>query len=122
MDSGVEDGAMPLVIVGAPVVLPEVVGVDRRAEEELTHIVQRLRVGVGDAKAAPSHGPLYKGNVQAIVVGVRQRRILAVVGVVRIRAASVVIPGCGAGGHILIDGNDEPKSAQMLVSGAPCAA
>src|SRR3989442_806742 len=40
VDGGVEDGTMPLVVIGPSVVLPEVVGVDGRIEEGLTHIVQ----------------------------------------------------------------------------------
>src|SRR3981189_1144407 len=106
-DRAVEDQAMPLVVVGPSVILPDVVVVDRRAEEEFTHIVQGLRVSVGDTVVSPANGPLQIGDVQAIVMRIGQGRVLAVVRVVRVRTASVVGPGGNTGGHVLIDGYDE---------------
>ena len=44
VDRAVEHEAMPLVVVGAAVVPPDVRIVDRRAEEELADVVHRLRI------------------------------------------------------------------------------
>src|SRR5450432_1208389 len=60
--------------------------------------------------------------MQAVIVGVGQRGILAVVGVVRVGAASVVVPRGRAGGHVLIHGDDKMQPAQMLVAHAQSAA
>jgi hypothetical protein len=51
---------MPLIVVAAAVILPDVEEVDGGAEEELAHVVERLRPGVGNAIAAPLDGPLTK--------------------------------------------------------------
>ncbi len=56
--------------------------------------------------------------MQAVIVGVGQGRVLAIVPVVRIRTASVVIPRRQTGRRIPIDGDDEMQSAQMLVANA----
>ena len=49
LDRAVENEAMPLIVVRPSVVLPDVEIVDRGAEEELAHVVQRLRVRVRHA-------------------------------------------------------------------------
>ena len=121
MNRAVENQTVPLIVIGTAVVPPDVVVVDGGAEEELADIIERLRIGVGNAVAAPFHGPLDKRNVQTIVVGVGQRRILAIVAESRIRPASVVASGGGARGHVLIDGNDEMQPAYMLIANAQSA-
>ena len=113
---------MPLIVVGTAVILPDVEVVDRGAEEELANVVESLRLGVRDAIAAPAHGPLHKRNMQPVVVRIRQRGVLAVVAEVGIGAASVVGSGSDAGRHVLINGDDQMQSAQMLVADAQRAA
>src|SRR5688572_28697485 len=47
---------------------------------------------------------------------VRQRGVLAVIGIVRIWAASIISARRHARRNVLIDGNDEVKPTQMLVA------
>src|SRR5439155_1296317 len=70
MDSAVQDQSMTLVVIRPAVIPPDVGRIDGRAEEELPRIVQRLRVGVGDAVVSPSHWLLHEGDVQAVIVRV----------------------------------------------------
>ena len=118
VNRAVEHQAVALIVVGAAIVLPDIEIVDRRAEEELADIVERLRIRVGNTIAAPARRPLNKRDMQAVVVRIGERRILAVVAVVRIRTASIVVPGGDAGRHILIDRNNQMQSAHVLVADA----
>jgi hypothetical protein len=70
MDGAFEDEAAALIVVRAAVILPYVVLVDGRTEDELADVIQRLRIRVGDAMAAPGDRPLDEGNVQPVVVRV----------------------------------------------------
>src|SRR5262245_38736164 len=56
--------------------------------------------------------------MHAVVIGVGARRILAIVGVVRLRAASIIGTRRNARGYVLIYRDDEVQSAYVLVSNA----
>src|SRR6185503_4715642 len=72
LDSAVEYEAMPLVVIGEAIVLPDVRWIDGRAEEEFAYVIQRLGPGVGDAVISPPHRPPQQGDMKAVIVGVRQ--------------------------------------------------
>lgn len=118
MNRAVENEAMALVIVGAAVILPDVEVVNGRAEEEFAHVVERLRIRVRDPIAPPANGPLDERNVESIVVRIGQRRVLAVVAVGEIRAASVVGAGSRATGDVLVHRDDQVQAADVLVADA----
>ena len=42
----IENQTMPLVVIGTPVILPDIEIVDRGTKEELADVVERLRPGV----------------------------------------------------------------------------
>src|SRR5207244_3800996 len=118
MDAAIEDDAVPLVVIAPAIVVPDVVKIDGRAEEKLTHVVERLRPGVGDGVVSPSRGPLHKGDVHSVIARIGSRRVLAIVGIARVWPASVVIARGRAGRTVLIDGDDQMKPAQMLIADA----
>src|SRR5205823_2220974 len=74
MDTAVENDAVALVVIAPAIVPPDVVKIDGRAKEKLTHIVQRLRPGVGDAVVSPARRALHKGDVQSVIAGIGSRR------------------------------------------------
>src|SRR5262249_38998755 len=90
VNRAIDDKAMPLIVITAAVVPPDVEEVDGRTEEEFAHVVERLGPGIGDAIVAPLHRALNEGDVQPVVARIGQRLVLAVVGVVRIGAAAIV--------------------------------
>ena len=107
---------MALVIVGARIVLPDIVVVDGGAKEELPDIVERLGIGIGHSIVAPTRGALHKRHVQAVVARVRRGRVLTVVCVSRIGTATIVAAYGNATWNVLIDGDDEVYAAQVLVA------
>ena len=118
VDRAVDHEAMPLVVVRASPVLRQVERVDGRAEEELAEVVHRLRQRVRDAVVAPSRRPLHERDVQAVVVGLADRRVLAVVRVVRVRPAAVVGARGDAARHVLIHRHQQVQPAQVLIADA----
>src|SRR5512140_1062085 len=103
VDRAIEHHPVALVVVAASIILPDVEEVDGGAEEKFADVVERFRPGVGQAIVSPLSRPLQEGDVQPVIVGVRQRGVLAVVGIVRVRAAAVVVAGSRARGAVLID-------------------
>ena len=118
MDGAVENKTMPLIVIGPAIILPDVEIVDRRAEEELSHIVQSLRVRVRDTIIPPARRALHEGNMQAVVMGIGERRILTVVPVVGIRPASIVASGGDTSWNVLIDRDNQMQTAHMLIAHA----
>src|SRR5690242_5920398 len=118
MNRSIEDQAMPLIIVRTSVVLPDIKVVNRRTEKKLTHIIERFRICVRNAVVPPSRRPLNKRHMQSVVVRVRKRRVLAVIGVSGVRTASIVVAGSNAHRHILVDQSNQVQSSDMLVANA----
>ena len=71
VQGAVDDDAVALVVVGEAAVFAEVVVVDRRGEEELADVVDRLGPSVGEAEAAIPDGALNIGDGEGVEVGVR---------------------------------------------------
>src|SRR5438128_1293515 len=55
MDRAVKNKAVPLIVVGAAIILPDVEIVDRRTEKEPADIVESLGVGIGHSIASTTH-------------------------------------------------------------------
>src|SRR3954447_21819960 len=107
---------MALIVVGASPVLRDVVRVYWRTEKILAHIVHGRRERVADAVGTPGRRPLHERRMQAVIVRVRERRVLVVVRVRRVRAAAIVGSARNARGHVLVDRDDEPQAAEILVA------
>lgn len=116
VDRSVEHQPVALIVIGSAVVLPNIELVDRAAEKEFAYVVERFRIRVRDPIIAPAHGPLHERNMQAVIVRIRERRILAVISVVRVRAASIIASRRCASRDVLVHGNDEMQSAHMLIA------
>ena len=114
----VDDQPMALVVVGASPVLREIGRIDRRAEEDFADVVHRLRQRVRHAIVPQPVRALRQRHVQAVIVRVADRRVLAVVGVDRIRPAAVVVAGRHARRHVLVDRHQQVAALQVLIAGA----
>ena len=79
VDRPVDHETMPLVVVRSTPVPHDVRRVDGRAEERLADVVHRLRERVGQSNARPGRRPLDERDVQPVIVGIGERRILVVV-------------------------------------------
>src|SRR5215471_19270732 len=110
MNCAIEDQPMALIIIGPAVVLPDIEIVDWRTEEEFANVVERFGIGVRNPIMPPSCRPLHERNMQAVIMRICEWRILAVVAISRVRAASVVVPGGNAGRYVLVHGNDQVQS------------
>ena len=115
---------MPLVVVRSAPVLREIEGIDRRAEEELADVVHRLRRACTRRGTGPTRaGRCSERQVQAVVVGVARRRILAVVARSRDSGRQpLLVPAATQRRHVLVDRHQQVAPAHVLIADADRAA
>src|SRR5690242_885957 len=118
MDGSIKDQAVALVVVGAAAVFCNVEVVDRRAEEKLANIVDRLRPVIRNAIASPWGWLLPERDGEAVVVGVCRGAVLLVVAEGRIRAASIVRSVRNTGWRVSVDRSNQMYPTQMLIADA----
>ncbi len=100
---------MALVVIRSAPVLRQIRRIDGRAEKVLSHVVHRLRERIRHAIVAPCGRTLHERDVQPVIVRLGLRRVLTVVGVVRIGTAPVIGSGRRTGRNVLIYLDDEVR-------------